>query len=93
MGGDFCSVFPPNTSYCPPPILRSYLVTLCPTCDNGTYADWTTYRDTAYSKEKTRVPYNNNDICKSFVGVLAVAFICNGFGGSSGSSPTSSALI
>lgn len=93
MGGDFCSVLPPPTSYGPPSILGSYLITLRPTCDNGSYADWATYGDTTCSKEKTRVPYNNDDTCESFAGVAAVAFICNGFGDSGGSSQTSSAVL
>jgi hypothetical protein len=81
MGGDFCSVLPPESSYKPPSTLGSYLVHLRPTCDNGSFADWATYGDTSCSKEKTRLPYNKNDKCESFAGVLAVAFICQGFGG------------
>jgi hypothetical protein len=31
-----------------------------------------------------RVPYNNDDVCESFNGVQAVAFICEGFDGKGG---------
>jgi hypothetical protein len=44
IGSDFCSVLAPDSSYGPPPTLGSYRITLRPTCDNGTYADWATWR-------------------------------------------------
>ncbi|KAE9381969.1 hypothetical protein N431DRAFT_425520 [Stipitochalara longipes BDJ] len=92
LGGDFCAVLHPQTSssnLVSPPVLGSYLIDLRPTCDNGSYADWATYWDVGCSEEKTRVPNNNDDTCESLAGVLAVAFICNGFV-ASGTAATSS---
>ncbi|PMD31372.1 hypothetical protein L207DRAFT_195300 [Hyaloscypha variabilis F] len=86
LGGDFCAVLSS------PATLGSYDIALRPTCDNGSYADWATYGDTACLDEKTRVPNNNDDTCESLAGVLAVAFICNGFV-ASGSVATSSSTI
>jgi hypothetical protein len=90
LGGDFCRpLSSSSSSYGPPPVLNSYIINQRPTCDNGSYADWATYSDLACSKEKLRIPYNNDDTCESFAGVVAVAFICEGFGGGDDTTSTS----
>jgi hypothetical protein len=93
LGGDSCCPLSSSSSSSssdgPPPTLSSYIINQRPTCDNGTFADWATYGDLACSKEKLRTPYNNDDTCESFAGVVAVAFICQGFGESGDETSTS----